>query len=118
MDKTEYNLLELVPKRLFECARTEEGLAQVLVPRFKSEFFRRFLVPRSRDPFVRVKLDKFGTLIWDMCDGSKSIAEIAGALTEKFGDEVQPVEDRLALFIRQMRQYQYISLCTKDGANL
>lgn len=105
----EINLLELKPRRLLEWEEAD-GLVVVLKPKFENKFLVRWLLPLLKSKNFKVRLDAFGSFIFRMCDGERSCEAIATALTERFGDAVQPVYERLGLFMRQLERSGFICL--------
>ena len=101
-------LLDLRPVRLME-HRMEGELAVVLVPRFRSRWMF-WLQRRLKKPHFHLHLDPIGTAVWLFSDGESTVSRIGERLLEKFGDEVEPVWDRLALFIRHMNSGKLIDL--------
>jgi hypothetical protein len=97
------NLLELKPQRCKEWERAaENGFAVILIPRFQGAILGKILQPRLKRPFFKINLDEFGTAVWECCDGNTTVAKIAELLRQKFGADIEPVQDRLGLFIRQL----------------
>ena len=96
------NLLELAPIRL---ATWSEVDGQVTIERPKptgagrvGEKLRYWLAVR------RIRLDERGSLAWSLLDGTKSVAQVADALRDEFGDEVEPAEDRAGQLIRMLHK--------------
>lgn len=54
--------------------------------------------------YKKVTLDEYGSYVFHQIDGSKTIREIGEKLEEKYGDKVQPLYERLFLFISQLNQ--------------
>ena len=50
----------------------------------------------------KLDLDYIGSLVYPLCDGEHTVAEIAALLKERFGEKVEPLEGRLTLFIQEM----------------
>jgi hypothetical protein len=105
----EVNLLELKPLRLLEWEEAEGGLLVVLKPKFDNPFLKKWLLPLFKSKNFRIRLDAFGSLVFRMCDGHNSCGEIADALREKFGEIVDPVHERLGVFMRQLEKNRFIS---------
>jgi hypothetical protein len=103
MAKPVRNLYELVPVQRRTFDENDDGTVDVLLPRYGEgrvgRLMKRVL---SREP-VRVHLDDVGTSVWHLCDGERSVQEIAESLHEKFGSRIEPVYDRLEMFLEQMR---------------
>lgn len=102
------NLLALRPVRLLD-HRLEEDLVVVQVPRFRSRWMG-WLQRRMRKPCFQLRLDKIGSAVWLACDGESTVADIGKRLQERFGEEIEPLWDRLAVFMRQMRSGKLIEL--------
>ena len=100
----EVNLWELTPLRNAKWETTEEGKVVVLVPKFKNPFLVKLVLPYLAKPFFRIKLDDIGSLIWKQCDGATSLSTIAESLKEKFGDAVEPVDDRINKFLNHLER--------------
>ena len=103
------NYLELTPKRVYNYEVESSGKISVLVPKFKNKLLVNFLAPRLKAPYIKAKLDDFGSLTWIEMDGTKNVESISQLLTDKFGDKVQPVNERLTKFLTQLYQYNFIT---------
>lgn len=117
-NQPEFNLLDLIPHRERDFDVDEEGLVTVSVPRFKHDWMMRNLVPRWKNPHIRTRLDAVGSFVWLQCDGSTPTGEIAARMQERFGEEVEPVYDRLKLFLQLMTRRTWIRLHHADGTPL
>ena len=103
------NLLELKPRRLFEHRELEDGKVSVQIPRFRHRWMGWYQ-RRLKRPYLQLHLDEIGSAVWLACDGQRSVAQIGDALKERFGEQVEPVWDRLALFVTHMRKGDLIAL--------
>lgn len=106
--KTEQNLLELVPERMREFEKDEEGNIQIIYPKFTNRFLVKYLVPRLKQPYIKVQLDELGSTVWEACDGENTVEEIATILNNKFGKSVEPVYERLAMFFQNLHRLKFI----------
>ncbi len=114
-EKTEVNLLNLVPKRLIEHNEGKNEIVTLLIPKFKNEFLVKYLLPRFKNPFFKIKLDEIGSAVWLLCDGERNVGEIADILKQKFKEKVDPCIDRLQLFLTHFEGSNYISFINIDG---
>ena len=103
------NLLELIPVRCVGHELKEDGNVSLLIPRFKSKFLLNFL-PKTKSPFVKINLDQYGSGFWQTLDDKRNVQEIGSILKEKFGDAIDPVFERLNIFIFQLRRQGFIEL--------
>jgi hypothetical protein len=114
----EVNLLDLTPDRLFGDSVNDDGLVVVDMPRFHIPWMQKYLVPKSKYPYIKIKLDLFGSRAWQLTDGTRTVNDIADAMVEEFGDEVQPVYERLGIFYRTLRQRGFVRLRSADGTEI
>jgi hypothetical protein len=56
-----------------------------------------------------IHLDKMGSFIWKNIDGKMNICAIGKKVNENFGDEANPLFERLAIFFKIMDSYKFIS---------
>jgi hypothetical protein len=107
--RADVNLLDLVPRRIVEHEIDEARFVAILMPRFRNRVMKRLFEPRHKSPFIKIKLDEIGSEVWLLCDGTRNVGEIAAMMREKFNERIEPCNDRLALFFRQLEQARFIS---------
>ena len=105
---TAEEFLQYRPKRLdFEWSEKADGLVELKVPKFKSNFGKSFCKVIKKDNMFTANMDKLGSLIWKNCDGRKTVKDILNLLEKEFPDE-KDIDQRLFLFIQQMGSLNYI----------
>jgi hypothetical protein len=82
----------------------------LLVPRFGRGRLGRAVDRLFHPRPLKLRLDGVGTSIWRRCDGSTTVAEIAKAMREEFGEKIEPVEERLVTFLTRLTRERYVSL--------
>jgi hypothetical protein len=102
------NLLELVPEQLVDSTRDDEGIITILGPRFKTGFMKKLVGSRLKSPYFKIALDDIGTTVWENIDGTQNIGKISDILKEKFGEKIEPVNNRLAMFFTQLEMSRFI----------
>ncbi len=80
----------------------------ILVPKFGNHLLGRWLMARLRNPYYRLRLDEIGSFVWEHCSGDLSVQEIGARLGQRFGDTVEPVYERLDLFLRSLERSKSI----------
>jgi hypothetical protein len=100
----ELNLYDLVPARTCDHRERDDGTVDVVMPRYGGGALGRFLGGFVRNRSVHVHLDDIGTGVWRLCDGRHTVHEIGESLHRQFGERIDPVYDRLELFLRQMKK--------------
>lgn len=103
------NYLELTPNQSYGQEVEQNGNISILIPRFANKILVKLLVPMLKSPYVKVKLDEFGSEVWRQIDGKKNVQEIADILKIKFGEKIEPVEERLTNYLTQIHRYSFIS---------
>jgi hypothetical protein len=58
---------------------------------------------------VKTKFDEFGSQVWLEIDGKKKVQDISISLRQKFGERIEPVEERLTRFLTQLYNYKFVS---------
>lgn len=109
------NLFDLRPRKLVGWEPGENDLVVVLVPKFRNRFAIKWIMPRLRKPLVRVKLDKIGSFVWKHCDGNTTVAEIADRTKTKFGEEVEPVDERVSAFMVKLMRSDLLSVREQES---
>ena len=108
-DLSDINYLELTPHHLYDHVIEENGKVSVLIPRFTNKILIKTLSPMIKSPFVKTKFDEFGSQVWLEIDGKKKVLDISTNLKQKFGERIEPVEERLTKFLTQLYNYKFVS---------
>ena len=103
------NYLELTPFPVYSYEKKEDGLVNVLVPKFTDKFFGKYLQPRLKKPYIRANLDEFGSATWQFIDGKNKVSAIAEKLVEIHGENIQPVHLRLTKFLTHLYNNGFIT---------
>lgn len=108
-NKNNHNVLDLIPVQKEVWGEQSDGTVYLKKRRFKSLWLNRIVVKLGVSPHVHIHLDEFGSFVWNHCDGSQSVSEIAEKLQEKFGEKVNPVYERLGAFIKLLAYQKLIT---------
>lgn len=63
----------------------------------------------KRPPITYIHLDKTGSFVWPLIDGEKDIIALGVLVKEHFGDEAEPLYERLAKFFQILESYKFIT---------
>jgi len=102
------HILDRVPSRDRDFLVEEEKVV-VLVPRFDGPL-GRWITEHLSNPCYRVRLDQFGTEVWNLCDGQRTVREIALELRDRFGEDMESAEERVAGFVQRLDRGRCIRL--------
>ncbi|MCP2518848.1 PqqD family protein [Candidatus Aminicenantes bacterium AC-335-A11] len=114
-ENTNINFLDLVPVRNIEWERGEGGLIVLLKPKFKNKFIVKYFLPKMKKPFFRIRLDEIGSYVWELCNEENTVSEIGIKLKERFGEKIEPVYDRLIIFLKQLERGKCIKFKLRGG---
>lgn len=103
------NTLELTPIKMYSDEKNEEELITVIVPKFKNKFAVKFISPKLKSDHFKIKLDKFGSAVWEDINGKTKVDEIIKNVKNKFGDDLTNEEERITKFIFQLYTQGFIS---------
>lgn len=110
------NMFDLCPRQLVGWEPGENELVVVLVPKFRNRFALKWVMPRLSKPYVRVKLDQLGSFTWKQCDGKTTVAEIADRMKNKFGEEAEPVDERVPAFVLKLVKTDLLAIQDPESA--
>ncbi len=109
---TDEEYIKLVPKRICE-DEINEGITTVLYikkPTFIEKIFFRKLLNKP----YKIDLDEIGSFIWGEINASNNIEEITKLVKEHFGEKIEPAENRVIQFVKQMHSTKLIMLFEKQ----
>ena len=107
--KQKANYLDYIPKQnvLFPYRENEKGNVEIV--RKNRGLFNRIAQLFFRRPKVSyIELDVFGSFIWKQIDGKKDVYEIGKLVKAKFGQEAEPLYERLTEFLHILRSNEFI----------
>ena len=106
--KQQVNLLDLKPTRNLEWEVGEKNCIVLLIPKFQSRFLVKHVMPNLKRPYFHIKLDEYGSLIWNMCDGNTTIGQISDSLNKNYGAEFDPSYERISNFFSQLIRDKFV----------
>lgn len=95
----------------------ENGIVTVHV--VNTGFYNRLTQILFKKPRIsHIKLDGYGSFVWKQIDGKKTVFEISKLVKEKFGQEAEPLLERLVKYFQILYQNQFIGYvydCCSDS---
>lgn len=109
MAKKTENYLDYIPSKSekVDWRKTDEGLTQIIIYRnsLLDKIVRKlFFTP---DKYI-VDLDRLGSLVWDSIDGKKSVYEISKIVKNEFGEDAEPLYERLIEYMIILKNNKFI----------
>lgn len=108
-NKQSENYLERIPVRpeRIKWSVDEEGLVTLDIE--NTGLFNRVAQKLFKKPKVsHVHLDRMGSFIWPLMDGEKDITALGVFVKEHFGEESEPLYERLAKFFQVLDSYRFV----------
>ena len=105
----EKNYLDNVPLRNDKFRWTEDAEGNVTLEIPNKGFFH-FIAQKlfKKPPVTYVHLDKTGSFVWPLIDGTKDIHYLGQMVEEKFGEEAHPLYERLIKYFEILESYGFI----------
>ncbi|PIR26004.1 MAG: hypothetical protein COV43_03190 [Deltaproteobacteria bacterium CG11_big_fil_rev_8_21_14_0_20_42_23] len=108
----ETNWSEVVAKPKVKAEPRNEKEDTLLVPRFRSGLLKKVLQPRLSSPYIKVKLDEYGTFIWRQIEAEKSFADMIAEIKKQYGSDFVSPEERTQQFLKALLKRDLIALYT------
>ena len=91
----------------------EDGIVTVhMVHRgFYASIAQKFF---HRPRVSHIKLDGHGSFVFQRIDGTRTVGDLALLVTEEFGDQAEPLYDRLVQYMQILRNNGFIYFRGKD----
>ncbi len=108
--KSQENFLFRLPLRAkgLEWTKSEEGLVTLQKP--NTGFFNSMAQKLFKKPKISyIHLDKHGSFIWLLLDGEKTVEELGVLMKEKFGDDAEPLYERLSKYLSILESYGFVN---------
>ncbi|MBN1145441.1 MAG: PqqD family protein [Bacteroidales bacterium] len=106
------NYLDMVPVRnVKEFTEETDGKITLLIPKFKSTWMTRWLIPPRRSKHFRIHLDETGSSVWRLIDGKRNAGEICELVFQNKAETGQPVDEpelRLTKFLSHLYKSRFI----------
>ncbi len=109
--------LELYPFRAADY-EINNSVVTVLFKKEKSTFIEKVFLKKLINKPYKIDLDEIGSFIWTLCDGKNDVKKIMCLTKEKFSNKVEPVEERVNLFINQLNKTKLINLFEKKRVEI
>jgi hypothetical protein len=104
-----FDLSELKPRRLYSSELAEKGRVVILVPQQQNKFVQWFM-PKKNKINDRIKLDILGSFVWNNCDGTKTVKDIAVQMKQEYGKYAEPIDERVGRYVNQLRSNNLIDV--------
>ncbi len=114
-DLEKINLLGIAPVRRTEC---EEVKGRLVI--FRPKPTRRGILAllhwvQYGMAVPRIRLDDRGAFVWSHLDGRRTVSEIAQLARERFGESIEPAEERVGRLVLMFRREDLVAFPGVDS---
>lgn len=109
------NFLDYIPKHnsLYEYRINEKGMIEVGM--LNRGLFNRIAQVLFKRPKISwIELEGMGSFIWNQIDGKRNVYEIGKLVKEKYGQEAEPLYERLSTYIKTLHNSCFIVYTNKQ----
>lgn len=104
------NYLEQIPARNSEFPWKEDKQGMVVVDIVHRGIFDKLAQKLWVTPKIsHIKLDKLGSFTWKQIDGNRNLIEIGALVKEEFGEQAEPLYERLCQYFDMLKNNRFIS---------
>ncbi len=103
------NYLELTPVRTQAFEIDDDRKVVLLVPKFSNKKLSNFLMPKGKPTHFKIHFDELGSATWLTIDDKMNVNQLCMLLSEKFGEQIHPVYERVTKFLTLMYEQRYIT---------
>lgn len=113
-EQLQKNYLDMIPSHnLSNWQTSKDGIITLMVE--NSGLFHSIAQKIFKKPkFTQVHLDTMGSFLWPRIDGSKTVADLALEVKERFGKEADPLYPRIAKYFQILESYHFVKLTEKE----
>ena len=107
--KKDENLVEKIPtiKEELNWSTDENGMVTLeMENKGAVNRIAQFLIRKPKISYIH--LEEFGSFIWPLIDGKKTIFEIGKDVEEHFGEKANPLYERLSQYFKTLEKYNFI----------
>ncbi|MBR5635454.1 MAG: PqqD family protein [Pseudobutyrivibrio sp.] len=103
------NYLDFVYTINSDLAWTHNESGEVIVEMENKGFTNRVAQKFFKKPAVsKITLEGMGSFIWTCIDGKRSIYDIGLLVHDRFGDEAEPLYERLSVYMKHLEQVGFV----------
>ncbi len=109
-EKAQENFLEKIPSRNPDIKWSEDENEKITLEVENRGFVNRLAQKLFKKPKTSyIHLDENGSFVWKQVDSSKNIIQIGELVKEHFGEDAEPLYERLAKFFALLSSYGFVT---------
>lgn len=109
--KQKVNYLDLIPERAAGLTWSKDEKGMVILEVENTGVFNRIAQKLFKRPkYTKVHMEKYGSFLWPLIDGERTVMELADLQKAQFGEEVEPLYPRVVKYMQIMESYYFIRM--------
>ena len=105
------NYLDLIPKIVNGQKWTEDGEGLVSIIILRNSLLEKMVRPFIKSPkTMTIDLDGLGSCVWKSIDGKRTVEEVGDKVKLEFGEDAEPLYERLSTYINILRNNKLVTL--------
>lgn len=98
------NLFDLIPITTIASETASDSRVILLKPKFRHRLLVKYLLPRLKAPYFKITLDRYGSFVWQQCNGSFTVQQIADLFQKNFPEDAAQAAERVAMFLQHLQR--------------
>jgi hypothetical protein len=103
------NFLDLTPITKVNFEKNIDDTIFLLIPKFKNKLLLKYLIPKNKNPYIKLHLDEIGSSIWLLIDSKIRVSEICNSLKINYGESLIEVEERVTKYFSKLYNEGFIT---------
>lgn len=105
------NLLDFIPAKNEKIPFSTDENGKVTLAIENKGLFNKIAQKLFKKPKISyIHLDEMGSFIWPIMDGKKDVFRIGELVKEHFGENAEPLYERLCKYVKILESYGFICL--------
>ena len=113
-NQPQINYLDLIPEKAPSIKWNRDLKEKIILEIENTGMFNTIAQKVFNKPrYTKVHLDRFGTFIWPLIDGKRSVMDIAACVKEEYGEKAEPLYPRIVQYFQTVESYHFVRFINK-----
>ena len=113
-NQPQINYLDLIPEKAPSIKWHRDLKEKIILEIENTGMFNTIAQKVFNKPrYTKVHLDRFGTFIWPLIDGKRSVMDIAACVKEEYGEKAEPLYHRIVKYFQMVESYHFVRFINK-----
>lgn len=113
-NQPQINYLDLIPEKAPSIKWHRDLKEKIILEIENTGMFNTIAQKVFNKPrYTKVHLDRFGTFIWPLIDGKRSVMDIVACVKEEYGEKAEPLYPRIVKYFQMVESYHFVRFINK-----